>query len=335
MTFQEQIQQKIDLKTKPYKALGQLEQLAFQIANIQQSLTPELKKPHLFVFAGDHGLAKEGVSAYPQEVTYQMVLNFLNGGAAINVFCKQHAIELKVIDAGVIGDFEPHDNLVIHKAGNGSANMLHQKAMTEEQLDFCLKAGASVVEEVFQNGCNIVGFGEMGIGNTSSSSLILSSLFNLPIEELTGRGTGVDDTQLQNKINILKKVQNLHQPSIQHPKDVLQSYGGFEVAQMVGAMEQAFKKNMIVLIDGFIATAAFSIIYHQDKSVINNAIFCHQSDEQAHGKVLSLLGVNALLNLNLRVGEGTGCALAYPLIQSAVHFLNEMASFESANVSNK
>lgn len=335
MTLQEQIQQKIDLKTKPYKALGQLEQVAFQIATIQQTLTPELKNPHLFVFAADHGIATEGVSAYPQEVTYQMVLNFLNGGAAINVFCAQNDIALKVIDAGVIGEFEPHDRLVIQKIGQGTANMLTEKAMTSKQLEACLDAGAVVVNEAFANGSNVVGFGEMGIGNTSSSSLMLSELFDLPIEELTGRGTGVNDEQLQSKIEILKRVQKLHQNTINSPLDILQCYGGFEVAQMVGAMNAAYKNNMLILIDGFIATAAFSIVYAMDRNSMNNAIFCHQSDEQAHGKILQKLAVEPLLKLNLRVGEGTGCALAYPIIQSAVNFFNQMASFDTANVSNK
>lgn len=335
MNFEDQIQQKIDLKTKPLKALGQLESIAFQIARSQNTLTPELKNPHLFVFAADHGIAQEGVSAYPSEVTYQMVLNFLNGGAAINVFCKESGIQLKVVDAGVKGNFELHPDLIIQKVVQGSNNMLHEPALTVEQLQLSLDYGQKVVLEAQAKGCNVIAFGEMGIGNTSSSSLMLSSLFNLPIEELVGRGTGVNDEQLQHKIEILKQVQLKHKVSISSPMSILQHFGGLEIAQMVGAMKTAFENNMLILIDGFIATAAISILYKENQKILENAIFCHQSDEQAHQHILNTLNVKPILNLNLRLGEGTGCALAYPIIKNAVNFFNDMASFESANVSNK
>lgn len=335
MNFEDQIQQKIDLKTKPLKALGQLESIAFQIARSQNTLTPELKNPHLFVFAADHSIAQEGVSAYPSEVTYQMVLNFLNGGAAINVFCKESGIQLKVVDAGVKGNFESHPDLIIQKVAEGSNNMMKEPAMSTEQLQLSLEYGQKVVLDAHAQGCNVIAFGEMGIGNTSSSSLMLSSLFNLPIEELVGRGTGVNDEQLQHKIEILKQVQLKHKASISSPMSILQHFGGLEIAQMVGAMKTAFENNMLILIDGFIATAAISILYKENQKILKNAIFCHQSDEQAHQQILNTLNVKPILNLNLRVGEGTGCALAYPIIKNAVNFFNDMASFESANVSNK
>lgn len=335
MNIETQIQQKIDLKTKPLKALGQLESIAFQIANIQQSLTPELKNPHLFVFAADHGLAREGVSAYPSEVTYQMVLNFLNGGAAINVFCKESGIQLKVVDAGVNGSFESHPDLIIQKVANGSNNMLQEPALTTEQLAKCLSFGEKVVLEACASECNVIAFGEMGIGNTSPSSLMLAEIFNLPIENLVGRGTGVNDEQLKHKISVLKQVHQKHQNSISTPMDILRHYGGLEIAQMVGAMKAAYQHNLIILIDGFIATAAISLLYKENPAILKNAIFCHQSDEQAHKQILDRLNIKAILDLNLRVGEGTGCALAYPIIKNAVNFFNDMASFESANVSNK
>lgn len=335
MNFNEELQAKIDLKTKPLGALGWLEKLAFKIAKVQNTLNPELIKPHMLVFAADHGLAREGVSAYPPEVTHQMVLNFLNGGAAINVFCRQHNFELKIIDAGVNFDFEANPSLIIGKAGNGTANMLHEAAMTKTQLDFSLKHAAKLVDEIADTGSNVIGFGEMGIGNTSSASLIISTLLNIPIEDCVGRGTGVNDEQLLRKIEILKQVLINRNVDANEPLNVLQELGGFEIAQMCGAMMKAHQRKMLVLIDGFIATAAFLVAYSLDQSILESAIFCHQSDEQAHGKVLEKLQVKPVLQLDLRVGEGTGCALAYPILQSAVNFLNEMASFADANVSNK
>ncbi len=334
MTFEEQIQQKIDLKTKPLGALGYLEQLAFKIAKVQQTLTPTLSYPTQIVFAGDHGLAQDGVSAYPPEVTFQMVMNFLQGGAAINVFCKQHNIAIKIVDAGVNFDFEDHSELIKAKAGYGTKSALNQKAMTKEQLDFCFEEGAKVVTKAFDKGSNIIGFGEMGIGNTSSASLIMASLLKKPITECIGRGTGMNDEQLHHKTNILKQVLDFH-GSITDPKEIIQTFGGFEVAQMCGAMLQAYKHNMLIMVDGFIATAAFAIAHSLAPTITDNAIFCHVSDESGHRLFLESLQQKALLDLNLRVGEGTGCALAYPIIQSAVNFLNEMASFESAGVSNK
>ncbi len=335
MSFSDDLQSKIDHKTKPLGSLGLLENLAFKIGNIQQSLSPSLKNPHLLVFAADHGIAKEGISAYPPEVTHQMVLNFLNGGAAINVFCKQHGFDLKIIDAGVNFDFEENPSLIIAKATNGTANMLLEPAMTKAQLDFSLQHSAKLVNDIAKKDCNVIGFGEMGIGNTSSASLIISTLLNLPIEDCIGRGTGVSDEQLLKKIEILKRVVENRNVNRENPLDVLQELGGFEVVQMCGAMLEAYKNNMIILVDGFIATAAFLVAYFVDQSILNNAVFCHQSDEQAHRKVLEFFKVKPILQLDLRLGEGTGCALAYPILQSAVHFLNEMASFAEANVSNK
>ncbi|MTG97738.1 MULTISPECIES: nicotinate-nucleotide--dimethylbenzimidazole phosphoribosyltransferase [Myroides] len=334
MTFDQQLQQKIDLKTKPIRALGTLEDLAFQIAKVQQTLTPQLHHPTILVYAADHGLAKEGVSAYPQEVTPQMVYNFLQGGAAINVFCNQNNIALKIVDAGVNADFPVHENLISSKAGYGTANMLNHKAMTEEQLTYCFTAAEKHIESLVSSKCNIVGFGEMGIGNTSAASLIMSSLLDIPIAECTGRGTGVDDLNFLRKQQILQQVHANH-PNLKTPREILQTFGGFEIAQMCGAMLAAHKNNMLLMIDGFICSSAFLVAYHINPAILNNAIFCHQSDEQGHRILLERIGARAILNLSLRLGEGTGCALSYPIIQSAVNFLNNMASFESANVSNK
>jgi nicotinate-nucleotide--dimethylbenzimidazole phosphoribosyltransferase len=334
MTIKEQIQHKIDFKTKPLGSLGTLENLALQIGTIQNTLSPTLQNPTIVVFAADHGIAKVGVSAYPQEVTFQMVMNFLLGGAAINVFSKQNNISLKIVDAGVIFDFEPNDNLFNAKIDFGTKSFLNEKAMTETQLQQCFDKGNEVVNSIFENGCNIIGFGEMGIGNTSSATMLMSYLCNLPIDECVGRGTGLNDTQLENKIAILKQAQTFH-GEIKNTKDVLQYFGGFEIAQMCGAMLTAFENKMLILVDGFIASNAFLVAYKINPSIIDNAVFCHLSDEFGHQNLLKYLKVEPLLKLNMRLGEGTGCAVAYPLIESAVSFLNNMASFESAGVTNK
>jgi nicotinate-nucleotide--dimethylbenzimidazole phosphoribosyltransferase len=334
MNIEQQLQHKIDFKTKPLGALGFLEDIAFKIGRIQNTLTPQLTHPSLLVFAADHGLAQDGVSAYPPEVTYQMVMNFLQGGAAINVFCKQHNFDLKIIDSGVNHDFEDHPHLLKAKAGYGTKSALREAAMTIEQLNYCLTASKKTVQELAAKGSNIIGFGEMGIGNTSSASLLMSSLLQLPIEDCVGRGTGMNNDQLQHKLNILKQVIAKH-PKPNNVQEALLYFGGFEIAQMCGAMLEAFEQNMVILVDGFIASSAFLAAYTMQPNIINNAIFCHQSDEKGHQLMLESLQQRAILGLNLRLGEGTGCVLAYPIVQSAVAFLNEMASFESANVSNK
>jgi len=332
--LKDQLLHKIDFKTKPIGALGTLEKLALQIGQIQNTLTPKLTNPTIVVFAGDHGIAKEGVSAYPQEVTFQMVMNFLQGGAAINVFSKQNNIDLKIVDAGVNFDFEPNENLINAKIAHGTKSFLTEKAMTEVQLQQCFDTGSEIVNSIYEDNCNVIGFGEMGIGNTSSATMLMSYLCNLPIEKCVGRGTGLNDIQLENKIGILKQAQIFH-GEIENPKNVLQTFGGFEVAQMCGAMLAAFKNNMLILVDGFIASNAFLVAYKLNPAVINNAIFCHLSDEFGHHKLLNYLNAEPILKLNMRLGEGTGCAVAYPIMESAVSFLNNMASFESAGVTNK
>ncbi len=332
--MREQILHKINQKTKPLGSLGLLEQIAEQICLVQQTLNPVLKNPVILVFAADHGIARSGVSAYPAEVTPQMVLNFLHGGAAINVFCRQHQIHLKVIDAGVNHDFEPHPHLIDAKIAKGTENFLTKEAMTQEQLESCFVKSAEIVEAVYAQGCNVIGFGEMGIGNTSSASMLMSALCKLPIEECVGRGTGLDDKQLQHKLQVLRQAQQNHaEPA--NAREALQLFGGFEIAQICGAMLAAYQRNMLILVDGFISTSAFLCAFNINPKIMQNAIFCHQSDEQGHRKMLEHLGARPVLRLGMRLGEGTGCAVAFPIIQSAVHFLNEMASFESAGVSQK
>jgi nicotinate-nucleotide--dimethylbenzimidazole phosphoribosyltransferase len=330
----QQLQHIIDHKTKPLGALGMLEQLALQIGMVFQSTTPSIKKPHIVVFAADHGIAKEGVSAYPPEVTAQMVLNFVNGGAAINVFCRQHGVDLTIVDAGVNYEFAPDLPVVNNKIGKGTASFLSGPAMQIKDVYTCLQKGGEVVHKIAAGGCNAIGFGEMGIGNTSCASVLMSTLCNLPINECVGKGTGVSEDGLRNKIRVLEKAIATYKGS-NDVYSIMAHFGGFEVIQMAGAMLAAKAKNMLLLVDGFIATSAFLCACKIDPSIKENAVFCHQSNEQAHKRLLEILGVTPLLQLNMRLGEGTGCALAFPLIQSAVAFLNEMASFEAAGVSNK
>lgn len=333
MTIIEQLKHKIDFKTKPLGALGLLEDLALQIGQIQNTLTPELKNPTMLVFAADHGLADEGVSPFPKDVTWQMVMNFVSGGAAINVFCRQNGFILKVVDAGVDFDFPESAPIINAKVARGSRNMRHEPAMTSTECKDALQKGRALVRNEADNGCNIIGFGEMGIGNTSASSLLMHRFLNIPIEECTGSGTGMFGEQLSKKMQILKEVSGKYDPKT--PEETLATFGGLEIAMMVGAMLEAKEQKMILLIDGFIATAAALAAIRMNPEVRQNCVFCHSSDERGHKLMLEHLEARPMLQLNLRLGEGTGAALALPLVQAAVNFLNEMASFEAAGVANK
>lgn len=331
--LRQDLQAKIDGKTKPLGALGKLEELALHIGMIQQSTKPKLTAPHMLVFAADHGIATQGVSAYPQEVTWQMVMNFIRGGAAINVFCRQHSIQLYVVDAGVNHDFQDDlPGLMHQKVAKGTAPFNLGPAMSMEQASHAIELGAQVVSKVYQAGCNIIGFGEMGIGNTSSASALMSVALDLPVEQCVGRGTGLDDEAVKRKIEVLREGFHVNgKPPT--PLEVLATYGGFEIAQMAGAMLQAVEHRMVVLVDGFICSAAFLMAQQMNSLVRDYAIFCHCSGEKGHRLMLEALEADPLLDLNMRLGEGTGAAVAVPLIQSAVAFLNEMASFEEATVS--
>lgn len=349
-TLQQQLQHIIDHKTKPLGALGRLEEIALQVGLIQETTKPVIQHPHIIVFAGDHGIAKTGlVNAYPQEVTAQMVLNFVHGGAAINVFCRQHRLTLKVVDAGVNYDFNSTPIDVINaKIGYGTKNYLDEAAMSITAAKTAIEKGRTIVQQIAAAGCNCIGFGEMGIGNTSSATLIMSAITGLPVGEFTGRGAGLNNEQLQKKIDTLQQVyekHSLHELSEQ-PLELLSRVGGFEIAMMAGAYLEAVQQRMIVVVDGFITTAALLIanaIFLSEKqaaivpgwtTLTDHCIFAHTSHEAGHDKILRHLGVTPLLSLSMRLGEGTGAALAMPMIQSAVNFLNEMASFESAGVSN-
>lgn len=323
-----QLQARIDRKAKPPGSLGRLEALARQIGLVQRTLAPRLVAPHLLVFAGDHGAAAQpGLSAYPQEITALMVQNFLAGQAAINVFTRQHGLALRVIDAGVATDLPPHPDLIQAKVAPGTQSYFKGPAMTAAQAQGCLESGAEQVTALRSTGCNVLGLGEMGIGNTASASLIMACLLDLPLDACVGRGTGLDEAGVARKRALLQGVLD-QQGRSPDPHRVLQRYGGFEIGMMAGAMQAAAQAGMVVLVDGFIATAAYLLAERMLPALREHAIFTHQSDEAGHRRMLQALDAKPLLQLDLRLGEGTGCALAYPLVQSAVAFLNEMGELE-------
>ncbi|WP_310383319.1 nicotinate-nucleotide--dimethylbenzimidazole phosphoribosyltransferase [Roseateles sp.] len=331
LTLQAALQRRIDGKTKPLGALGQLEHLMLRIGLILGSETPVLREPQLMVFAGDHGLARQGVSAYPSDVTWQMVENFLAGGAAVSVLARQHGLSLTVVDAGVAHEFAPRAGLVIAKVAAGTADSSEQPAMTTEQ---CATAIATGKHLLAQRPGNALLLGEMGIGNTSSATLLLARLQNLPIEQCTGRGTGLDDAGLQRKIETLGAVLQRHAFAVE-PLQALAGFGGFEIAMMVGAVLQAALERRVIVVDGFIAGAAVLVAARLQPAVLERCVFAHRSMEAGHRLMLEALDAEPLLDLGLRLGEGSGAALAWPLLQSACKILSEMASFESAGVSKQ
>lgn len=329
------LRHKINRKTKPLGALGQLEVLAEQIGLVQQTLSPVLKRPSLIIFAADHGLAQAGVSAYPPEVTPQMVHNFIAGGAATNIFARQHGFALQVVDAGVNTDFPADMPLRHEKLGHGTANALHAPAMSRAQVVQGLETGRRIAHEEVKKGSNVLAFGEMGIGNTSSATLLAHFLADLPIAASTGRGTGLDDAGLARKVVTLEAVAMRVGPGPHEVLDILAEVGGFEVVMMVGAMLGAAEHGALIIVDGFIASAALLAAMRIAPAVRDYAVFGHRSQEGGHPLLLDYLGATPLLQLDLRLGEGSGAVLAWPLLQAACGFLNEMASFEEAGVSSE
>jgi nicotinate-nucleotide--dimethylbenzimidazole phosphoribosyltransferase len=328
------LQRKIDTKTKPVGALGRLEALALQLGRVQRSLTPQVGQPHLFVFAGDHGAAKAGVSAYPQDVTWQMVENFLAGGAAINVFARQLGWGLSIVDAGVAHDFGPRPGLIHCKIAPGTANYLEAPAMSAAQCALAIERGAALVRERLAAGCTVIACGEMGIGNTASASLLTHCLTGAPLDLCIGRGTGLDDAGLARKKALLADAIARYRGP-REPMEVLAEFGGFEIAMMTGAMLAAAEGGALIVVDGFIVTAALLVAARVAPAVLDYCVFAHQSGEPGHRLQIEALRGKALLDLGLRLGEGTGAALALPLIEAAAVFLNDMASFESAGVDDK
>lgn len=329
-TKQAALQHKIDFKTKPVGSLGQLESVAMQMALIQQSDVLTVSNPTILVFAGDHGVADEKVSLTSSDVTRQMVLNFLSGGAAINCLCNANGVALKVVDAGIKTPIDD-DRLIIQRIGAGTKNLAIEPAMTQDEAIQAIELGRQLAKQLAQQGVNVLGFGEMGIANTTPAACIMSALLNKSAVDCVGRGTGISDDQLQHKTNIVgtavARVKNRNDAI-----EVIEEVGGFEIAQIAGAMLGAAESGMTILVDGFIITAAAMIATRIAPASREYMIFAHCSGEQGHAMMLQSLEATPLLSLGLRLGEGTGAALAVPLLRAAAEFMNNMASFESAGV---
>jgi nicotinate-nucleotide--dimethylbenzimidazole phosphoribosyltransferase len=332
------LQHKLNHKTKPLGSLGRLENLALQLGEILGSESPVLEQAQMVVFAGDHGLTARGISAFPSDVSWQMVENFLAGGAAVSVLARQHGIALTVVDCGVNHDFLAglseglqRPGLLVRKVANGTADSSMQPAMTLAQCQQAMKNGQDLVKDLPGNALLL---GEMGIGNTSSASLLLARLTGLDIEVCTGAGTGLDAPAVQRKTLVLREVLARH-PGATAPLDALAALGGFEIATMVGAVLQAAHERRVIVVDGFIASSAVLVANAMQPLVLQRCVFAHRSGERGHEFMLQYLGVQALLDLGLRLGEGSGAALAWPLLQSACAILRDMASFEAAGVSEK
>jgi len=325
------VQRRIDHKTKPLGALGRIEALALQMALVQGREDPALLQPQLVVFAADHGLAAQGVSAYPQAVTLQMVANMLAGGAAVSVLARQHGLALTVVDCGVVADLPPQPGLCIAKVRVGTADSSAGPAMTQAECAAAIDHGRVLLQALPGN---VLLLGEMGIGNTSAAALLMARLTGLPLAQCAGRGTGLDDAGLQRKQAVLQAVLKLHSGATA-PLAALAALGGLEIATMVGAVLQAAEARRVVVVDGFITTAAVAVAAALHPPVLQRCVFAHASAENGHARWLQALGVQPLLDLGLRLGEGSGAALAWPLLKSAELLLAEMASFESAGVATR
>ena len=327
--FQAKLQAAIDAKTKPVGSLGRMEDLAAQIATLQGTLSPVAETCQLTIFAGDHGMAQAGVSAYPQDVTRQMVANFLAGGAAANVFARTLGIDVQVVDCGVAGDPIDPTDLISRRIRAGTANAIEAPAMTAEERDEAIAHGKALGQAGEHHA---VCFGEMGIGNTSSASLVAAKCLGLPVGALTGRGTGLDSDGLKRKLDLLDAAARRTDKTLSADTALMQ-YGGFEIATMAGAMTGAAEAGKIVIIDGFIATVAALCAASLSPSVSASFVYAHRSAEAGHARVLEALGATPLLDLDMRLGEGTGALLAWPLVKAAAAMLRDMASFDSAGVS--
>ncbi|MBY6199221.1 nicotinate-nucleotide--dimethylbenzimidazole phosphoribosyltransferase [Vibrio hangzhouensis] len=335
--FDDLIHNRIDQKTKPPGALGELEAIAFQLAKIQSAsrgeFTPhiDIAKPCVIVFAGDHGIAQQGVSIAPSAVTQQMVMNFLAGGAAINCFCRANDIDFNVVDCGMLAPVEDQSGqLKLSRLGQGTEDFSMRAAMSLTQVKQGLAAGREIVSAKIAEGTNLLMFGEMGIGNTSSASALLSVTASLDVERCVGLGTGISDEQLARKIQLVRK--GVERCDSNDLEVLLSEVGGFEIVHMVGAFLEASRQQVPVLVDGFIVSVAALIAVKMEPQVRDYLFFAHTSEEYAHRYVLELLNAKPLLDLALRLGEGTGAAVAYPLLKCAAEFYNSMASFDSAGV---
>ena len=345
-SMQTAIQAKIDNLNKPKGSLGVLEELALQISLVQQTLTPTLTHPCHLLLGGDHGREREGVSVSPREVTWQQMINFTRGGGGVNMFCRQHAFDLTLVDVGVDYDLSPYPAILDRKIARGTRNFLHEPAMSEEEFDRAIQVGSDLVDGCRDKGCNIVCIGEMGIGNTSPSSIWMSLFCNIPLDECIGAGAGLHDEGICHKRAVLTRaVENYRSDrnyssysgyrsysSYSSYRAPLRYFGGFEMIAAIGAMLRAAEQRMLVMVDGFIMTACALGATRLYPAAQDYMIFGHCGDESGHRRMLDAMGARPLLSLGLRLGEGTGALCAYPIIDSAVRMINEMNNFDNASI---
>ena len=325
------LEEKINNLTKPKGSLGTLEDLALQVGMIQQTLSPSLKHPQNIIFCADHGIESEGVSVSPREVTWQQTLHFTQGNGGVNFLCRQHGFELKVVDAGVDYDLPTDRGIIDAKVRKGTRNFLHEAAMTEEEMNLCIERGAAIVRQCHAEGSNVLSFGEMGIANTSASSLWMTCLTGIPLLQCVGAGSGLNNEGIRHKYNVLK--QSLDNYSGDGSAlDIIRYFGGYEMVMAIGAMLQAAELKMVILVDGFIMTNCILAASKLYPEVLAYAVFGHCGDESGHRLVLNALEAKPLLSLELRLGEGTGAICAYPILDSAIRMINEMDSFVGASV---
>lgn len=325
------LQDKIDNLTKPKGSLGRLEELAVQIGTIQQTLSPVLHTPQNIVFAADHGIVVEGVSFSAPEVTAQQIHNFLRGGAGINLFARQHHFILKIVDCGVNADLENLPGLINRKIRKSTRNYLYEPAMTTEEMEQAIEIGAEMVHLAYQEGTNIISFGELGMANTSASSLWMTYFTGIPLKDCVGAGSGLNSQGIEHKYNVLQRAMDNYKGD-STTEDILRWFGGFEMVAAVGGMLQAAELGMTIIIDGFIMTNCVLAASKLYPEILEYCIFGHQGDEAGHKLLLDALHAKPLLNLGLRLGEGTGAICAYPIIESAIRMINEMTSFQQASV---
>jgi nicotinate-nucleotide--dimethylbenzimidazole phosphoribosyltransferase len=332
---QEAARARQDTLTKPVGSLGRLEDLSIQLAGIYGTMTPRVSKKAIFTMAADHGICAEGVSAYPSEVTAQMVLNFASGGAAINVLGRHVGADIITVDMGVASDIAWPSSIVSRKVRKGTRNMMKEPAMTPDEASDAMAHGAEIGIDAVKKGYDLIGIGDMGIGNTTAASALTAVFTGRPVAEVTGRGTGLDEDGLQKKIKVIEEVINLRRPDPSRPLDVLQRVGGLEIAGMAGVIIGAASRGVPIVLDGFISSSSALIAAGLSPESKSYMIASHRSVEKGHRAILDYLGLEPILDLRMRLGEGTGAALAMNIIEASCKILNEMATFESAGVSKK
>lgn len=327
------IQQKIDHLNKPKGSLGRLEELAMQVCLIQHTLSPSLNHPCHLLLGGDHGIEREGVSVSPREVTWQQMINFTHGGGGVNMFCRQHGFDLSIVDVGVDYDLSDVEGVIDRKIARGTCNFLHEPAMSEEQFNSTIEVGCELVDDCAKKGCQILSVGEMGIANTSPSSIWMSLFGDIPLDECIGAGAGLSNPGIEHKRQVLNAALK-HYNETMAPSDVnaIRYFGGFEMVAAIGAMLRAAELGIIVLVDGFIMTACAIAAIRLYPAAQDYMIFTHCGDESGHRRMLDIVGAKPLLNLGLRLGEGTGALCAFPIIDSAVRMINEMNNFDTAKI---